>query len=221
MIQSTKKLATAGAALLACAWPLAALAQAIPTAPDFTAPPMAMQPSGGPIKGGRYVIDPTHTFVNYEIGHYGTTTNRGRFSTSDGSVQIDASGASGAVDVTMDMSSVNTGVDLLNRHVQSRDFFNVAAFPTARFRADKMSLSGDKVSEVPGTLTMLGQTRPVVLKASRFNCYMNPMFKRQVCGGDFETTIERSQWGMLWGLNFGFEDKVRLLVQVEAINLPD
>ena len=134
MIQTTKKLAAAAAAtLLACAWPLAALAQAIPTAPDFTAPPMAMQPSGGPIKGGRYVIDPTHTFVNYEIGHYGTTTNRGRFSTSDGSVQIDASGASGAVDVTMDMSSVNTGVDLLNRHVQSKDFFNVAAFPTARW----------------------------------------------------------------------------------------
>ncbi|RYF65433.1 MAG: polyisoprenoid-binding protein, partial [Comamonadaceae bacterium] len=24
---------------------------------------------------------------------------------------------------------------------------------------------------------------------------------------------------ILWGLNFGFEDKVKLLVQVEAINL--
>jgi polyisoprenoid-binding protein YceI len=205
----------------ACAWPLLTAAQNIPTAPDFTAAPMAMLPSGGPEKGARYVIDPTHTFVNYEIGHYGTTTNRGRFSTSDGSVQIDASGTSGAVDVTMDMSSINTGVDLLNRHVQSKDFFNVAAHPTARFRAERISFNGAKVTEIPGTLTMLGQTRPVLLKASRFNCYTNPMFKRQVCGGDFETIIERSQWGMVWGLNFGFEDKVKLLVQVEAINLPN
>ena len=25
-------------------------------------------------------------------------------------------------------------------------------------------------------------------------------------GGDFETTIQRSLWGVLWGLQFGFED---------------
>ena len=67
--------------------------------------------------------------------------------------------------------------------------------------------------------SLLGQTRPVTLKANRFNCYKSPVLNRQVCGGDFETTVERSQWGITWGLNFGFEDKVRLLVQVEAINV--
>ena len=205
-------------AALALALTASAQAQA-PLGPDFTAPPMAMMPTGGPVKGASYVVDPTHTFVNYEMGHYGTTTNRGRFSTTDGLVQIDDTGNNGKVDITMDMTSINTGVDLLNRHVQSKDFFNVAAFPTARFQADRIAFNGDKVTEVNGTLTLLGQTRPVLLKASRFNCYLNPLIKRQVCGGDFETTIERSQWGILWGLNFGFEDKVRLLVQVEAINL--
>ena len=199
---------------------LAATAQAQgPLGPDFTAPPMAAMPAGGPVKGASYVVDPTHTFVNYEMGHYGTTTNRGRFSTTEGLVQIDDAGGTGKIDITMDMTSINTGVDLLNRHVQSKDFFNVAAFPTARFQADRIAFSGDKVTEVNGTLTLLGQARPVVLKASRFNCYLNPLIKRQVCGGDFETTVERSQWGILWGLNFGFEDKVKLLVQVEAINL--
>ena len=211
----TKFLCTAMPALA-----LAATAQAqAPLGPDFTAPPMAMMPAGGPVKGASYVIDPTHTFVNYEMGHYGTTTNRGRFSTTDGLVQIDDTGSNGKIDITMDMTSINTGVDLLNRHVQSKDFFNVAAFPTARFQADRIAFNGDKVTEVSGTLTLLGQTRPVLLKASSFNCYLNPLIKRQVCGGDFETTVERSQWGILWGLNFGFEDKVRLLVQVEAINL--
>jgi polyisoprenoid-binding protein YceI len=215
----TKQSAVTAFVLLECALAATASAQNIPTAPDFTAAPMAMTPSGGPVKGARYVIDPTHTFVNYEMGHYGTTTNRGRFSTSEGTVQIDDTGTSGNVDITMDMTSINTGVDLLNRHVQSKDFLNVAAFPTARFRADRISLTGDKVTEILGTLTLMGRSRPVTLKASRFNCYQNPLIKRQVCGGDFETTVERSQWGILWGLNFGFEDKVRLLIQVEAINL--
>lgn len=26
-----------------------------------------------------YAIDPSHTFVSFEIGHFGTSTNRGRF----------------------------------------------------------------------------------------------------------------------------------------------
>ncbi|WP_162595254.1 YceI family protein [Variovorax sp. PBL-E5] len=198
---------------------LAALGAMATLAAAQQAPEAAAKPSGGPVKGGTYVVDPTHTFVMYEMGHYGTTTNRGRFSTKDGSVKIDGSGASGKVDITMDISSINTGVDLLNRHVLSKDFFNVAEFPTGRFVADRIAFSGDKVIEVPGTLTLLGQTRPVTLKASRFGCYISPLINRQVCGGDFETTVQRSQFGILWGLNFGFEDKVHLLVQVEAIDI--
>ena len=189
------------------------------TAPDYTKPAVAAGPSGGPVPNASYVVDPTHTFVNYEMGHYGTTTNRGRFSTKDGSVRIDPTGRGGQVDIVMDIGSINTGVDLLNRHVQSKDFFNVADFPTARFVADRIDFTGDKVSDVPGSLTLMGKTLPVLLKAARFNCYLNPLINRQVCGGDFETTIERSQWGLTWGINFGFEDRVRLLVQVEAINL--
>lgn len=169
----------------------------------------------------RYVVDPTHTFVMYEMGHYGTSTNRGRFSTKDGAIELDIAGKTGKVDITMDMTSINTGVDQLNRHVQSKDFFNVAEFPIARFLGDQLEFNGDKVTAVVGTLTMMGKTNPVTLRALRFNCYQSPMLKRQICGGDFETTVSRSLWGLVWGLNFGFEDNVRLLIQVEAIHMPN
>ncbi|RZL95111.1 MAG: polyisoprenoid-binding protein [Variovorax sp.] len=198
---------------------VAALMAVAAAVPAQQAPEMAAVPAGGPVKGASYVVDPTHTFVMYEMGHYGTTTNRGRFSTKDGTIKIDGTGKSGKVDITMDISSINTGVDLLNRHVLSRDFFNVAEFPVARFVAEKIDFSGDKVTEVDGTLTLMGQTRPVKLKANRFGCYLSPLIKRQVCGGDFETTVQRSDWGISWGIPFGFEDRVRLLVQVEAVNI--
>jgi len=181
------------------------------------APEAAALPSSGPAAGATYVVDPTHTFVIYEIGHYGTTTNRGRFSTKDGSVRIDASGSGGSVEVTMDIGTINTGVELLNRHLLSKDFFNAAAYPTARFVADRVVVEGGKIRSASGTLTMLGKARPVVLTAKRFNCYVSPMVNRQVCGGDFETTIKRSEFGITWGVAFGFEDDVKLLVQVEAI----
>jgi polyisoprenoid-binding protein YceI len=166
-----------------------------------------------------FVIDPTHTFVNYEIGHFATTTNRGRFSTKDSTLSFDRAGRSGRVEVVMDISSVNTGVDFLNRQMQGKDFFNVAEHPTGSFVSDRFVFDGDKVSEVHGKLTLLGKALPVVLKAQRFGCYMSPLIKREVCGGDFEANIQRSQWGVSWGLTFGFEDNVKLLIQVEAIRL--
>jgi len=166
-----------------------------------------------------FAIDPTHTFVNYENGHYGTTTNRGRFSTKDGTLFFDRAGRRGKVDLVIDITSVNTGVDFLNRQLQGKDFFNVADFPTGTFKSEQFVFNGDKVSEVHGQLTLKGQTHPVTLKATKFNCYINPLVKREVCGGDFETVIQRSQWGVLWGLQFGFEDAVKLLIQIEAIKM--
>ncbi|SCK61516.1 Polyisoprenoid-binding protein YceI [Variovorax sp. HW608] len=177
------------------------------------------KPGGGPVKGATYAVDPDHTFVIYEIDHYGTTTNRGRFSAKEGTVRIGPGGTGGSsIDVTIDIGSVSTGVELLDRHLKSSEFFDAARFPTGHFVSNKIAFSGNKVTAVDGTLTLMGQARPVTLKATRFNCYIAPLINRQTCGGDFEATVQRSQWGISWGNSFGFEDKVRLLVQVEAIN---
>ena len=172
-----------------------------------------------PAQANTYAIDPTHTFVTYEIGHFGTSTNRGRFERKEGSVQFDRAGKTGKVEVSFEMNSISTGVAPLDKHLQSADFFDAATYPTARFVGDKFGFEGDKVTQVGGSLTLRGKTQPVVLKATRFNCYLNPLLRREVCGGDFETTIRRSQWGMTWGLDTGVPDEVRLLIQVEAIKL--
>ncbi len=164
-----------------------------------------------------YAIDPSHTFVTFEANHMGTSTLRGRFDKKEGSVTLDKAGKSGKADITIDATSVDTGVAALDTHLKSKDFFNAAEFGTAKFSADKFAFSGDKVSEVVGTLTLLGKTQPVTLKASNFNCYVNPMLKREVCGGDFETTITRTQYGMSYGLNYGLPDNIRLLIQIEAV----
>ena len=164
-----------------------------------------------------YVLDPTHTFVTFEIGHFGTSTNRGRFAKKEGTVQFDRAGKTGKVDLTIDATSISTGTPPFDKHLQSADLFNAAKFPTIQFSADQFRFNGDKVSEVAGKLTLLGQTHPVTLKANTFNCYQSPMLKREVCGGDFETTIDRTQWGMDYGVSFGMPKTVRLIVQAEAI----
>jgi len=164
-----------------------------------------------------YAIDPAHTYVTFEIGHFGTSTNRGRFDKKEGKIEFDRAGKTGKVEITIDTTSVNTGFAAFNTHLQSADLFDAAKFPTMKFVADKFSFNGDKVSEVTGNLTLLGKTNPLSLKATNFNCYDSPMLKREVCGGDFEATLDRSQFGMNYGLDWGFPKNVRLVIQVEAV----
>ena len=164
-----------------------------------------------------YAIDPTHTFVTFEISHFGAAMNRGRFDKKEGSVQLDKAAKSGKVEISFDATSVNTGTPAFDKHLQSADLFNAAQHPKISFVSDKFSFNGDKVSEVSGQLTLLGKTAPITLKANQFNCYQSPMLKREVCGGDFEATIDRTQWGMNYGVDWGFAKNVRLVVQVEAV----
>jgi polyisoprenoid-binding protein YceI len=173
--------------------------------------------TAGAAQAANYAIDPTHTFVTFEISHFGATTNRARFDKKQGTVEFDRAAKTGKVDISIDTTSVNSGTPPFDKHLQSADLFDAAKHPTIKFVSDKFSFNGDKVSEVTGQLTLLGKTAPVTLKATQFNCYDSPMLKREVCGGDFETTIDRTQWGMNYGVEWGFPKNVRLVVQIEAV----
>lgn len=163
-----------------------------------------------------YTIDPGHTFVTFEVLHFGTSTNRGRFDKKQGSVTLDRKARTGKIDITIETGSISTGVGPFEAHLKGPDFFDAEMYPTARFVSDQLRFDGDKLAEVSGTLTLLDKSQPVVLKASNFNCYINPRLQREVCGGDFETTIQRSRWGMNYGLP-AIPDQVRLLIQVEGV----
>ena len=163
-----------------------------------------------------YNVEPSHTYVTFEVRHFATSTNRGRFDKKDGSITIDRAAKTGKVDITIDMTSISTGLALFDKHLKGDNFFKAAEFPTATFTGDKFTFDGDKVTAVSGTLTLLGKTQPVTLTGTHYNCYENPFVKREVCGGDFETTIQRSAYGMSYGLP-GIPDNIKLLIQIEAV----
>lgn len=178
---------------------------------------LAMAAQSAQAQPSTYAIDPSHTYVTFEISHFGTSTNRGRFDKKDGSVQFDRAGKSGKVEIVIDTTSINSGFAAFDKHLKSAEILNTEAHPSAKFVSDKFTFNGDKVSEVAGQLTLNGKTNPVTLKATNFNCYQNPMLKREVCGGDFEALLTRSQFGVNYGLDYGFPDTVKLLIQVEAV----
>ena len=163
-----------------------------------------------------YNIDASHTFVTWEAMHFGTSTSRGRFDKKEGSIQIDRTAKTGRIDVTIDTGSISTGLAFFDKSLRSKNYFDTDNHPTARFVADRINFDGNKVQSATGQLTLLGKTLPVTVTAVRFNCYDNPFVKREVCGGDFEATVQRSLWGMTSDIPAA-SDNVKLLIQVEAV----
>lgn len=162
-----------------------------------------------------YTIDPRHTFPSYEISHFGMSLQRGRFNKTAGKVTVDRAAKSGSVEVTIDVASIDTGLERLEEHIRSEDFLFAASHPTITFKGTQMTFDGDKVKSVSGDLTMRGVTRPVTLNATLFACGNHPVNKKPMCGGEFVAQVKRSEWGIV-KYTSSLADDMTLRINVEA-----
>lgn len=187
---------------------LAGIACGAALAPSATAQPVL------------YRLDPQHSFVHFEVMHFGTSTLRGRFGPIDGGVWFDAAARQGELGIRIATAGVDTGVKPLDARLRQPDLFATEAHPEAWFVARQFRYDGDRLAEVRGELTLRGQSRPLGLTALRFGCRDDARLQRQVCGGDFEAQLKRSDFDMSFGLPLVGDD-VRLVVQVEGIRDDD
>ena len=163
-----------------------------------------------------YVIDPVHSQPMFEVQHMGFSLQRGVFSKATGKITLDRAARKGAIDVTIDATSVKTIDPKLDTHIRSEDFFNVAKYPSMTFKSSELSFDGDRVVGADGELTMLGITKPVKLKVASFVCGDHPFTKKALCGAEVTTTIKRSDWGMKYGIPKALGDDVKIMIPVEA-----
>lgn len=165
-----------------------------------------------------YEIDPSHTYPSFEADHMGgLSVWRGKFDRTSGSIVLDKTAGSGLVDVKVDTSSVDYGLDKMNEHARGDDILDVAKFPQAAYKGRLEGFKDGAPSRVVGDLTLHGVTKPLELKILSFKCMPHPMLKREVCGADALATFDRSEFGIDAGKKYGFDMKVTLRIQVEAV----
>lgn len=169
-----------------------------------------------------YTIDPTHTFLYWEVEHLGVSMQRGRFDRTGGKFTLDRAAKTGGVDLTVETASLSSGDNAkgsrprtLDDHLRTADFFNVAEFPRMSFKSTAVKFAGDNPVEISGQLTLLGVTKPLTLKVERWVCKDNPMNKRPMCGGNASGTLKRTDWGMKYGVP-AIGDEIRLWVSLEG-----
>jgi polyisoprenoid-binding protein YceI len=174
-----------------------------------------LSPSPAAVRAGTYKLDPNHGKITWSISHFGVSTYIGQFAHVEAVLKIDpkAVGAT-SLDATIDTNSVGTLNPELDAQLKSKTFLDVASFPTATFRATKVTQTGEKTADIAGDLTLHGVTRPVTVHATFTLGGPNPIDKKYELGFAGSAEIQRSEFGIKTYLpNLG--DKVTLTLEAE------
>jgi polyisoprenoid-binding protein YceI len=195
-------------AAIAAVLALSAAGAAAPAYAQLTASPAAAQ-------AGTYKADPAHSKITWSITHFGFSTYIGQFSHVDATLTVDpkAVGAT-KLDATIDANSLGTFNPALDTHLKSKDFLDVAAFPTATFKATKVTQTGEKTADITGDLTLHGVTKPVVVHATFIQAGPNPIDKKYSLGFAGSAEIIRSEFGITSYVP-NISDKVTLTIEAE------
>ena len=169
----------------------------------------------------RYTLDSERSFVHWEVVHFSTSTMRGRFGPLAGEVRYDPASGRGSLGLVIDTTTLSTGFRIFDSRLRQPDLFSTEAYPQAFFSAGAFRLVPGSAApqELRGEVTIKGSSAPLALRAIRFSCRPATATTAEVCGGDFEAQLLRSDFGMSFGLPF-IADAVRLVIQVEARREP-
>ena len=177
----------------------------------------AAAPVSAPKGPQTYRLDPAHTFATFEVRHFGTSTLRGRVGPITGEVQIDRAARRGDVRLRIPMTTLDTGFKPLDARLKQPDLLATEANPEAYFVASNFRFdAAGALTEVRGEFTLRGLGQALSLRSRNFACRQDAMLRREVCGGDFEGELKRSDFGAGFGTPF-VADAVRLVIQVEGI----
>jgi polyisoprenoid-binding protein YceI len=163
-----------------------------------------------------FKIDPVHSAIIFEIGHFGVGNIYGRFDAFNGTFTLNQGDPSkDAVSVEIKTDSVDTNAPDRDKHIKSPDFFNAAQFPTATFKSTSVKKVDDKNYEVTGDFTLRGVAKPVTLNVQSIGNGPGPKGEFR-SGWEATATLKRSDFEVKTFLP-AVADEVTLRIAVEGI----
>ena len=140
-----------------------------------------------------YKIDPAHTSVGFSVRHMGVSNVKGHFDEFAGAVVLDG-GSIQTANATIQVKSVNTGIEKRDNHLRSGDFFEAANHPEIVFKSKRVEKSGDQ-SILIGDFSMRGVTKELRLPVTLSGPVKDPQGNTRI-GLEAKTTVNRKDYGM-------------------------
>lgn len=169
---------------------------------------------------GTWVIDSAHSRVGFSVRHLMSWV-RGSFTDFSGEVLIGTTLETSSVNVTIELSSVNTGNSMRDDHLRGKDFFNLdEAANTMTFASTGVRSAGDKWV-LTGDLTLLDITKAVEIEVGFLGVDPTGMQGEQRVGFEGHTSISRSEFGVSFGVAVDgakvfVGDKIDIHLEIEA-----
>jgi polyisoprenoid-binding protein YceI len=170
-----------------------------------------------------YKIDPAHSSAHFSVRHMMITNVRGAFSGVQGTIVYDPENltASG-VDVTIDVTTVNTNDSTRDTHLKSADFLDTEKFPSMTFKSTTVEPAAGGENKVIGALTIHGVTKDVVLDVEGPTAEGKDPWGNFRIGATASTKIKRSEFGLTWNAavetgGVMVSDEVKIQIDISAI----
>jgi polyisoprenoid-binding protein YceI len=169
-----------------------------------------------------WVVDKTHSNVDFEVKHLMISTVRGQFREFEATLQIDeARPEDSRVTASIDVASIDTKVEDRDAHLRSDDFFNAEQFPKITFESTKAEVLDNDHFRLTGSLTIRDVTREVVLDGSAEGRIQDPWGSERAAFSA-STVISRKDFNVRWnqaletgGMVVG--DAVKIHLYIEAV----
>jgi polyisoprenoid-binding protein YceI len=168
-------------------------------------------------------IDPAHTAAQFSVRHLAISTVRGTFSNVKGTVIFDDKDVTqSSVNVTIDVSTVDTREPNRDKDLKSDHFFDVANYPTMTFKSTKVEAAGPGKLRVTGDLTIRGTTKSVVLDVEGPTAPVKDPWGNQRAAVNATTKVNRQDFGVKWNATMDnggvvVGDDVSITIDAEVI----
>ena len=168
-----------------------------------------------------WLIDPTHSEVQFKVKHLMVSTVTGLFNHYEGKLDMNGDDFEDAkITFSADIDSISTGNDTRDTHLKSADFFDAQQFPLLTFESTAMTRTEADTYLLNGLLTMHGITKPVMLKAE-YGGQMKDFYGNTKAGFEVSGTIKRKAFGLNWdGLTEAgsvvVSDDVKLVMNIQV-----
>jgi polyisoprenoid-binding protein YceI len=144
-------------------------------------------------------LDPQHSSAQFAVRHLAISTVRGAFSKVTGTVALDDKDITkSTVDISIDVSTVDTREPARDNDLRSDRFFDVAHFPTMTFKSRKVEQVAPGKLKVTGDLTIRGVTKEVVLDVDGPTAPVKDPWGNQRVAVNATTKINRQDYGVKW-----------------------
>lgn len=167
------------------------------------------------VPSGTYQEDDQHAYAIFSYTHLGFSNPKVRFDDFDVTLQLDSEDPEASeIEVVIDVSSVDSGVEVFDGHLMGAEYFDLANHPTITFESTGVEKTGESTYDIAGELTIKGKTVPVTLAATINGAGEHPLKKVPAVGVSAAGKVVRSDWG-LDAYVPAVSDEVTLTIEVE------